>query len=156
MRFSVALICMMVVASGCGPSEREKFEATEKLLSAWDSGVVADHSMQDYIRELISVGADVNARSTDGWTPLMFAARKSTPEIVQLLLEKGADVNARGIFGRTPLMFAARKSSTPEMVQLLLEKGADVNARGPGDMTPLMFAASAEIKQLLIDAGAKE
>ena len=196
MRFSVALICMMVVASGCGPSEREKFEATEKLLSAWDSGVVADHSMQDYIRELISVGADVNARSTDGWTPLMFAARKSTPEIVQLLLEegaeleargregwtpllhaawisstpeivqllleKGADVNARGIIGRTPLMLAARISSTPEIVQLLLEKGADVNARTTGGMTPLQWAGAnlggkgPEMKQLLIDAGAKE
>ena len=77
MRFSVALICMMVVASGCGPSEREV--ATEKLMSAWDSGVVADHSMQDYIRELISVGADVNARTEHSWqaTPLMFAAINS-------------------------------------------------------------------------------
>ena len=127
MRFGVALICVLVVASGCGPSEREV--ATEKLMSAWDSGVVADHSMQDYIRELISVGADVNARNTLGNTPLMFAAgNSSTPEIVELLLEKGADVNARSTDGWTPLMRAARNTN----------------------------GKSAEIQQLLIDAGAKE
>mgnify|MGYP003389122902 CR=1 FL=1 len=93
MRSIVALIIVMICISGCGPSEREKFEATEKLLSAWDSGVVADHSMQDYIRELISVGADVNARSTDGWTPLMRAARNTngkSAEIQQLLIDAGA------------------------------------------------------------------
>ena len=194
MRFGVALICVMVFASGCGPSEREKFEATEKLLSAFDKDIKS--SRADYIRLLISegadvnakgkngmtpllyasqheiwevvtllvkAGADVNARFTDGTTPLMHAAgNSSTPEIVQLLLEKGAEVNARSPGGTTPLMFAARFSSTPEIVQLLLEKGADVNAKGKNGYTPLMFAAmntegkSAEMEQLLIDAGATE
>ncbi len=122
MRFSVALICMMVVASGCGPSEREV--ATKKLMSAWDSGVVADHSMQDYIRELISVGADVNARNTLGNTPLMYAAgNSSTPEIVQLLLEKGAELNARSTGGITPLMID-KWNSNPEIKQLLIDAGA--------------------------------
>ena len=122
MRFSVALICMMVVASGCGPSEREV--ATEKLLS-----VEYSDRMADYIRVLISEGADVNARRTDGGTPLMIAAgNSSTPEIVQLLLEKGAEVNVRDTDGKTPLMFAARNTN----------------------------GKSAEIKQLLIDAGATE
>jgi ankyrin repeat protein len=158
MRVIVALICMMVVASGCGPSEQEKFEATAKLLSA-----KYKNSKTGYIRVLISEGADVNARGPDGMTPLMYAARdSSTPEIVQLLLEKGAEVNARSTYGGTPLMLAAMRSSTPEIVQLLLEKGAEVNARNTRGGTPLMNAAwntsgkSAEIKQLLIDAGAKE
>ena len=126
MRFGVALICMMVVASGCGPSEREKLEATEKSLSAWDKET--NQSRAEYIRVLISEGAEVNARDTDDLTPLMYAARYSTPEIVQLLLEKGAEVNARTTGGMTPLMYAA------------------ININGK----------SAEIKQLLIDAGAKE
>ena len=92
MRFSVALICMMVVASGCGPSEREV--ATEKLLSAKYKDIKAD-----YIRVLISEGADVNARRTDGGTPLMIAASNSNPEIVRLLIEKGAELEARDTAG---------------------------------------------------------
>ena len=67
----VALATVMICISGCGPSEREKFEATEKLLSAWDKDIKS--SRADYIRVLISEGADVNARSTIGLTPLMFA-----------------------------------------------------------------------------------
>ena len=42
------------------------------------------------------------------------------------------------------------------MVQLFLGQGAEVNARDTNGLTPLMFASKPEIKQLLIDAGAKE
>ena len=163
MRLAVLLSFLAVIFSGCGPeakkpTAREAFEATEKLLSVWDKDF--QQSTAEYIRVLISEGADVNARDTDGLTPLMIAAKfSSTPEIVQLLLEKGAEVNARSRSGWTPLMYAASNSNL-EIVQLLLEKGADVNARNNNDWTPLMYAAgyssTPEIKQLLIDAGAKE
>ena len=99
MRFGVALICVMVFASGCGPSERERFEATEELLSAWDKDIKG--SRADYIRVLISEGANVNAKDNEGQTPLMHAAMaSSTPEIVQLLLEKGADALAKDKKGK--------------------------------------------------------
>ena len=113
----VALATVMICISGCGPSEREV--ATEKLLSVEYSA-----RMADYIRVLISEGADVNARSRSGWTPLMYAASNSNLEIVQLLLEKGADVNARNNNDWTPLMYAAGYSSNPEIKQLLIDAGA--------------------------------
>ena len=123
----VALATVMICISGCGPSEQEKLEATAKLLSAWDKDIKG--SRADYIRVLISEGADVNAKAKDGRTPLMIAARfSSTPEIVQLLIEKGAEVNARSTNGWTPLMNTARNQ----------------------------WGKRAEIKQLLIDAGATE
>ena len=51
MRFGVALIIVMICISGFGPSESEKFEATEKFLDAWNKDIKAD-----YIRVLISEG----------------------------------------------------------------------------------------------------
>ena len=83
----VALATVMICISGCGPAEsqpteRQRFEATEKLLSAKYKDIKAD-----YIRVLISEGADVNARSTAGSTPLMIAA---SAEIKQLLIDAGA------------------------------------------------------------------
>ena len=58
----------------------------------------------DKARLLIDAGADVNAVSADGRTPLLIAAgfRGSAP-VIRLLLEKGANIRARapGLFGET-------------------------------------------------------
>ena len=111
----------------------------------------------DYIRVLISEGADVNAKNDYTWTPLMYAVGYTNgSEIVTLLIEAGADVIAKDGAGWTPLMYAARFSKTPEIVTLLIEAGADVNAKGKDGRTPLMDAYKLEIRQILKAAGAKE
>ncbi len=150
-----ALMTVMICASGCGPSELERYEATEKLLSAWDKDLHGPKA--DYIRILIEAGADVTAKDNYGRTPLLHAARwfdeATPPEIVTLLIDAGADVNAKDDDGQTPLLFAAG-SSSPEVVTLLIEAGADVNAKGNDGSTPRMVASTPEIITLLIEAGA--
>ena len=143
------LLAVMVFASGCGPSEPD---ATEKLLRAW--GTVIE-SRADYIRVLISEGANVNARDSDGVTPLMQACASESVEIVTLLIEAGADVNPKDIRGMTPLIWAAL-GSTPEIVSALIEAGADVNAKDRDGWTPLRRATNPEMIKLLKAAGAKE
>ena len=153
MRFSVALICVMVIASGCGPSERERFEATEKLLSAWDKDIKG--SRADYIRILISEGANVNVVDDD-WTPLRHTCWDGDLEIATLLIEAGANVNAENKHGWTPLSAACTVGDL-EMVTLLIEAGADVNAKNMNGNTPLHVACSEgrlEIATLLIEEGA--
>ena len=168
MRFIVALICVLVVASGCEPSKpkptmrepskpkptmRERFEATEKLLSAWDKDIKG--SRADYVRILISEGADVNAEDKDGRTPLLHACVKDDAEIITLLVYAGADVNAEYRSQWTPLMIVCLGGHL-EVVDLLIEAGADVNAKGNDGETPLSVCYNEAVKKLLIDAGAKE
>ena len=58
---------------------------------------------------LLEKGAELDARNTGGWTPLMVAAgNSSTPEIVQLLLEKGADALAKDKEGKKAIDHAQK------------------------------------------------
>ena len=53
------------------------------------------------VTALLAAGADVNAASDAGWTPLMYAARNTNaPEVVQTLLAAGADAAVRNESGQ--------------------------------------------------------
>jgi ankyrin repeat protein len=83
--------------------------------------------------------ADVNARSAEGDTPLMFAAVLSTAECLKVLLDGGADPNTRDKRDGTALM---RAIPNIEKVRLLLDRGAEVDARSDLGVSALMVAAS--------------
>jgi ankyrin repeat protein/mono/diheme cytochrome c family protein len=108
------------------------------------------------VRLLLLKGANVNAKTVDGRTPLHLAATLPTgTPIVEMLLEAGADLHARSIVGATPLV--ASVAASLETSRLLLAKGADPNARNGLGATPLMNAAllaGAATVSLLLDAGA--
>ena len=89
---------------------------------------------------LLRNGANPNAKSTDGRTPLyQTAAMPNALGTMRLLLDKGADVDAKMLNGMTPLIAAARVS-LPSM-RLLIERKADVNARNAAGANALMAAA---------------
>jgi ankyrin repeat protein len=125
---------------------------------------------------LLKAGAKVDTRETfGGQTPLMWAAARRHPEMVELLLSKGADVNARGAIrdykrvataesraaprdrgGFTPLMYAAR-DNCGECVEVLLKHKADVNLADPSFVVPLSIAMmndNWDIAKRLVEAGA--
>lgn len=58
----------------------------------------------DIVRLLIAHGADVNAVSSSGNTPLMYACAGGHEECVRALLENGANVEDHNENGHTPLM----------------------------------------------------
>ena len=104
----------------------------------------------------LQAGADPNARSETGATPLFLAAIFGRAETVTLLLEAGANPNARDEDGNTPLHFAASRGHVGAMTRLL-EAGADPNAQDETGETPLHRAARARHARAvatLIGAGA--
>ena len=94
-------------------------------------------STKEIVELLIAKGADVNAKSSDGSTPLHDAAYYGRTIIAELLIAKGADVNAKDEVGLTPLH---RANLTKEIAELLIAEGADVNAKEKYGETPLNWA----------------
>jgi ankyrin repeat protein len=88
---------------------------------------------------VVNEGADVNAKTNDGSTALMLAARLNKKDLVELLLSRGADVNAVDQQGNTALINAVIKGQG-EVVCPLIRNGADVNAKDREGRTALQFA----------------
>ncbi|HKC65506.1 MAG TPA: ankyrin repeat domain-containing protein [Pyrinomonadaceae bacterium] len=108
------------------------------------------------IRLLIAKGADVNAESSDQWTPPVIAAQGFDMEAVKTLFGQGKTLCTSVGSGWTALMIATIEGHL-EVVRVLLEHGARVNAENDQGWTALRFAVSlddADTLRTLLDAGA--
>ncbi len=81
------------------------------------------------VKALLANGANVDAVTESGMTPLMYAASNGSAEIVQILLDTGAQVNAKRNDGFTAIDLAAFFGQVG-VVRLLLQRGADPEVRG--------------------------
>ncbi len=80
--------------------------------------VGADTGDATVVKMLLDHGADANAVTTDGWTPLMSAADKGRADAARRLLAKGARVNATNHENKTALAFATHNQHA-ELIALL-------------------------------------
>jgi len=112
------------------------------------------------VERLIRAGADVNAATRHGVTPLSLAAQRGNADLVGVLLQAGAAVaraEATLPDGQTLLMHAARTGNVAA-VKALIAAGSNLNARETRTgTTALIWAATAdraEAIRVLAEAGA--
>ena len=90
---------------------------------------------------LLNRKANVEHRTKDGCTALMFAALAGHVKVTRLLLDNKAMINVESDSNKdSPLTFACWKGHK-KVVQLLLEHSANLEHRTKEGFTPLMFAA---------------
>lgn len=110
----------------------------------------------DLAGRLLKAGADANAATDLGMTPLGLACENGNSAMVHLLLQSGAQTTPPTP-AVPPLMTAARVGNV-DVVQALLAKGANPNGREPvRQQTALMWAAAnahPEVVDVLLRAGA--
>ena len=103
---------------------------------------------------LRDAGANLEATSSIGLTPLHVAAANDRPELLSLLIQSGVNVNAAMRNGTTALHFAVEGSSAIfsrkiACCELLLKAGAAVNAKIHGWQTPLLIALASRYRRML-------
>ena len=119
-------------------------DLNEQLLAAARKGDPAQ------ARTLLDKGADVNAKTRYGATPLSYACDRGNVELVKLLIEKGANLDAKDTFyGAAPIIWAAQKGHA-EVIRVLLEKGA----KGKDDAMQIgIQSGSLPIAKAVLEAG---
>ena len=148
-----------VLVVGCGESQQSvpapEAKPVPTTAKAPDISIheAAAKGNIEAVNQHLEVGADVNARENNKWTPLHYAAYYGHKVVAELLITEGADVNAKSDDGWTPL-HDATSIGHKEIVELLLAKGANVNAKNNYGNTPLDLA-SGETADLLRKHGGK-
>jgi uncharacterized protein len=131
-RIVVAAACLMTLLTVPRPSAAPD-----------EPGLVEAARNQDeaQVRALLTRKADVNARSDDGSTALLWASHWNDVATADLLIHAQADPNIANDLGMTPLSRACTNGNAA-LVELLLDAGAKPNTPIATGETPLMTCAS--------------
>lgn len=106
---------------------------------------------------LVAHGADVNASSPDGTTPLMWAAHGGDRTLVAALLKAHAKVDVSNSYGADAMLQAAQFGD-PRIIEALLAAGANVESPNADGETALMLVArngNVEAAKVLLKHGAQ-
>ena len=112
----------------------------------------------EMVSDFLAKGADVNAYTKLGWTPLMVASGEGHVETAKVLLEQGARVDYKDADKRTALLWAAGRGQTA-MVELIADKGAQLDGKDGDGRNGVWLAASQghdETLTLLLERGRKK
>jgi ankyrin repeat protein len=95
----------------------------------------------EIVKLLVSLGADVNVRDEDDFTPLQQAVGENHPDLVSFLIESGAELNSRAHAdgNGTPLHTACACGLT-ECPRILLSHGANAGLKDDEGRTPADYA----------------
>jgi ankyrin repeat protein len=135
---------------------REANKLNEKL------GDAALYGKTKQVQQFLTEGADPNAITESGKTPLMYAAMYGHNATIEALLDAGADPNLAGDEdgeeGQTALMCIASSffaNNRAEVIRLLIDRGADPNQQDSQGQTALMIAGdNADAVKALLNGGA--
>ncbi len=149
-----AVALTLLMAAGFAGSAATAGTSDSRLLDA--ARTQDAKTVRTLLNQPVGQRPNVNARSSDGSTALLWLAHWNDLGTADLLLRAGADANTANDFRMTPLSQACTNGSA-EFVRLLLKSGANPNTAIATGETPLMTCAktgSVDAVGRLIEYGA--
>src|SRR5438093_314227 len=122
-RIILALLMACAAARGEEPTSRRippPATLPTNILAAADTGEI------HWVQHFISAGQDINSTNVEGLTPLCFAVRRQSEDLVRWMLDNGAKADIRTRAGESPLHVAAALGNVA-IVRMLIEHGVDVD-----------------------------
>ncbi|MDP4224008.1 MAG: ankyrin repeat domain-containing protein [Bacteroidota bacterium] len=102
--------------------------------------IAASNGYDSEIERLVSKGADINAASEEGATPLVYAVANKHLSTVKKILGHNPDIDRLTGAGDSPLHIAV-KNQDLEIAEVLIRAGANTRITDRNGATPLHFAA---------------
>lgn len=119
-----------IAASGPPPVDLDSVAPSGVNLLMYE--IAAQHEVA--VRALLSAGADPNALSPQGVSPMLVAGGSEDPRWLALLLDNGGDCDLKNQFGEPLLTLLVAYTRWDNLV-LLLDRGAKIDATGPSGQT---------------------
>jgi ankyrin repeat protein len=119
-----APVLQRLLAYGANPNAADSIRKQTALMWA------AAEAHLPAAKVLVEAGGNLEARSSTGMTPLMFAIRGGSIETTVGLLDLGADLKAKAPDGTTSLGLAILNAHW-NLAEKLVDRGADVNEMDP-------------------------
>jgi ankyrin repeat protein len=143
---AVLLFLFGEVYSQINESYVEYYDTSEYIPSFYEGSldynlmIAASKGYTLEIERLVKRGADPNASTNQGVTPLVFAISSNQTRIVNMLINLGADVNKVTLMNESPLLIAV-KGQNEEIAEALIRAGAEIDFSDKYDATPLHYAS---------------
>jgi ankyrin repeat protein len=102
--------------------------------------IASSRGNDNEIKRLIEKGADVNAETDEGATPLTFAISNNRLSAVRTLLNYNPQLNTITKIGESPLLLAV-KNNNSDITEVLIRAGAEIDFIDPHGATSLHYSA---------------
>lgn len=104
----------------------------------YDACIKGDLKTAENLIEFIKEG--INYQRRDGFSPLMYAARRGYAEILDLLIKKNAKIDLQSADGETALIMAIKEGQT-NIIERLIKCNPDLNIQDNAGCTALIYAS---------------
>lgn len=112
----------------------------------WIINVIGEGGSKASVEWMLSQNVELNFRDEEGYTPVLTAIERNSPdkyELLEMLLAAGASPNLKGVNDWTPAHMAAARDDV-DALRILVRHGADLSVRTDIDdrTTPLEEAVN--------------